>query len=134
MTSKDRDREALERAVARARELDAQLIAAKLASEDWLDAAAFAASLCQDHALRLSPHQLPPCEVAPEQIDGILAADASDTWCDAAMLLRRMLRAGLSRWEPDPIAALRLAERRGEQNGALFRTVTENQSDVHRGR
>jgi hypothetical protein len=37
----------------------------KLKSESRLSVLMFAASLCQDEALRLRPHQLPPCDLDP---------------------------------------------------------------------
>jgi hypothetical protein len=60
-------------------------------------AAKFAASYLQRQALELRPWDLPPCR-----------ADVDDD--DAAgHLLRRLLVAGLSRYDPDPLRALEAA-------------------------
>ena len=74
----------------RARQLDA-----KLKNEPWHEVARFAAYVCQCDNLKLLPHQTPPCAVIPNDRDK-----------DAVNLLRRMLAAGLSEFEPDPLKAL----------------------------
>ena len=65
---------------------------------------------CQMTSLGLRPWQQPPCWVDPEQIDVILAAGEKDdiygTYA-AALLLRRLLATRCSRFEPDPLTALR---------------------------
>jgi hypothetical protein len=71
-----------------ARQLDEQL-----KDRPWLEVAEFASYCLQCDNLKLLPHQSPPC--------GFIGNDL-----DAADLLRRMLAAGLSRYEPDPLAAL----------------------------
>lgn len=111
----DVDQEALERAIRiclthkdRADQLQMER---KLASEDdWWDTATFAAYSCQVDALRLLPWQTPPCWV--DDIEGILAGgDDGEMGCyAAARLLKRLLAAGLSRYEPDPIGALKRAK------------------------
>jgi hypothetical protein len=65
--------------------------------ECWQDVAKFAAYRCQIRSLRLLPWQIPPC--------------ASDGVGDEPhdVLLRRMLEARLSRFDPDPAAALAAA-------------------------
>ena len=112
MTMTDEDRSALELALATATKMPgrAQQLAAKLKEEPRLDVMMFAASLCQDEALRLRPHELPPAEVSPDEIDSILDrgdCDHNSAVYGAALLLKRMLEAGVSRWHPDPVAALR---------------------------
>jgi hypothetical protein len=81
-----------------------QQIEAKLESEPWLDVAKLCAYGCQCAALHLEPWQPPPCWVeiddGDDEIAPVLGRRA------AAELLRRMLAAGLSRYEPDPIGAL----------------------------
>jgi hypothetical protein len=91
------DREALKRALAPLRnepEYAAQ-IAAKLKAEPWEDVARFAAYCCQIDNLGLKVWQDPPmyAELRPDQPDSLA-------------LLVKLLGAGLSRYEPDPIAAL----------------------------
>jgi hypothetical protein len=111
MALKQVDREALTRAIAlaraespaRARQIDAMLAERRL----WLRVAAFAAYGCQCDALHLKPWQSAPChltDVKPiddPQRHGLFAA-----WD----LRRRLLAAGLSAYEPDPIAALNAAK------------------------
>lgn len=97
--SKPSDREALQRALALARTFDrarAEQLDAKLGDEPWSDVATFAAHVCQCRALHLRPWERSPA----------MAADDDDG--PAGQLLRRMLAAGFSRYEPDPLAALGL--------------------------
>lgn len=65
-----------------------------LQERDWAEVAWFAAQCAQRKALRLKVWELPPCCVDPD--DGTRAAK----------LLRKMLAAGVSRFHPDPLAAL----------------------------
>jgi hypothetical protein len=60
--------------------------------------AVFCAYHRQCRALNLRPWEDPPCHIDLVDVD---EADAA-----AALLLRRLLAAGLSRYEPDPLAAL----------------------------
>jgi hypothetical protein len=118
----DADKIALERslAVAMKKPGRAQQIQAKLKEEPRLAVMKFAASLCQDEALRLRPNQLPPCEIDPDDIDAILErGDCDDVSAvyGAALLLRRMIKAGISRWHPDPVAALRDRAGNGRECG-----------------
>ena len=64
----------------------------------WAEVAQFAAYCAQFIALRLRPWERPPCHSSGEGDDA------------AAVLLRRMLKAGISRWHPDPMAALEAAK------------------------
>jgi hypothetical protein len=106
------DREALERAIAIDRQRDLatrQQIDEKLEREPWREVAEFAAYGCQCTALHLKPWQPPPCWAHPDDGDGeygpVMGRRA------AAELLRRLLAAGLSRYEPDPVKALDRVER-----------------------
>jgi hypothetical protein len=84
----------------------------KLTNEIWRDVAEFCAYSCQMDSLHLAPWQSPPAWV--ENLvgdiqagdDGVLGA------YQGAKLLRRLLDAGLSRYEPDPLAALKQAKKR----------------------
>jgi hypothetical protein len=91
------DREALRRALAllRSEPEYREQIAAKLKDEPWQDVACFAAYCCQIDNLDLKPWQDPPmyAELRPDQPDSLA-------------LLVKLLGAGLSRFEPDPVAAL----------------------------
>jgi hypothetical protein len=99
------DREALQRAmdIANRNPMRARQRAEKLTDEPWIDVAEFAAYCVQGEALALKPWQEPPC-MADE--DDPRARDK-----DAQRLLRRMLKAGLSRYEPNPRAALAKSNR-----------------------
>jgi hypothetical protein len=96
------DLDALQRAMARARKRDrfrAQQLDAKLLDEAWDEVAQFAAYGCQIEALHLKPWEHPP-----------MYGDIAGAQPAAAALLQKMLAAGLSRWEPDPMAALEAAD------------------------
>jgi hypothetical protein len=90
------DRMALQRSLklARAEPEYAAQIAAKVAAEGWESAAEFAAYNLQIDNLGLKPWMDPPCfaEVRPDP--------------EALAILMKLLGAGLSRFEPDPTAAL----------------------------
>jgi hypothetical protein len=58
----------------------------------------------QIEALRLRPWELPPC------LGDCDVGSGRDE--QAWRLLRRMQKAGVSRWHPDPIAAVEAAEKR----------------------
>jgi|SRR5262249_13703241 len=108
------DKEALERAIAMTRARGgpgAVQIENKLRDEPWEEVAGFAAYCCQCDNLHLGPHQSPPCWV--NDIEATLAAgdDGAGGKYAAAVLLKRMLDAGLSIFEPDPIAALEQTKR-----------------------
>jgi hypothetical protein len=100
----DRDLEALERAVKQAKKISPGQIERKLETEDWLSVAKFAAFSCQIDSLKLFPHQMPPCELDLAHINNIAPDDK--IWSGAARMLKKMLAADLSRYEPDPLAAL----------------------------
>jgi hypothetical protein len=75
----------------------------------WERAARFAAYCCQDRALRLKPWMSPPCWLRTDAaVKAALAAPAPDLGGRraAGQLVERLLAAGLSRYEPDPEAAL----------------------------
>ena len=103
----DIDRDSLERCIAIAsRDPDvARQLKSKLDGdhfckpEPWDRVAKFAAFYCQIRALHLKLWQEPPC-VADED-------DLHERDKQAQTLLQKMLGAGLSRYEPDPIKALR---------------------------
>jgi hypothetical protein len=91
------DRAALALAVARYRARDSRnagRLDCMFADRSWEDAARFAAYGEQFAALRLKPWEEPPCCADPKG-DG-----------PASQLLRRMIKAKISRYHPDPIAAL----------------------------
>jgi hypothetical protein len=98
-----RDLDALKRAMKQIRRHDkfgVEQIDRKLAEEPWDEVAKFAAYNCQIRALKLKPWEDPPC---CGDVDG----DGAE---EAAALLRKMLAAGISRWEPNPPRALAAAK------------------------
>jgi hypothetical protein len=107
------DHAALELAIkcCRARsEDDRRQIDSMLASGDRTEVAQFASYSCQNKALNLRPWQDPPCAV--DHPDDPQPRHAMDGRVEAAMLLRDMLAHGVSRWHPDPLAALKAAKRK----------------------
>jgi hypothetical protein len=107
------DREALDRALRIARAESAEEAAhidRLMAARGWQWAAESAVYHLQCKALRLRPWQPPPCWI--RDLEGDLAAgdDGISGRYRAALLTQRLLRAGLSRFEPDPVAALERAE------------------------
>jgi hypothetical protein len=107
------DLEALERSIEMARAESparAEQIDDFLADPErtWWDTASFCSYVAQGNALNLPPWQSPPCWTDPDQVDAIIARGDDGVMGDyaAAILLKRMLQAGLSQYEPDPIAAL----------------------------
>ena len=105
------DRSALERAIEIAKGESpgrAAQIASKLKHESWREVAEFAASCCQHRALATRPWELAPVSVGED--DPIPDGDDHRRTGRAIKLLRRLLAAGLSRYEPDPIEALARVE------------------------
>jgi hypothetical protein len=89
------DRDALARCMEIAQK--DRTLSARINGRPWLEAAEAACYSLQYDNLKLLPHQSPPSSVALDD----------DRDRDATELLRRLLAAGLSRYEPDPLKALR---------------------------
>lgn len=89
------DREALKRAMDIA--MRDRNMRERLKHKPWEEAAFCAARYCQREVLRLRPWERPPMSV-----------ENSDRSLDrgARILLKKMLAAGLSKYEPDPMTAL----------------------------
>jgi hypothetical protein len=87
------------RAQGRGKQLDTML-----ETRTWQRVGKFAAYCCQHKALHLAPHETPPCHV--ERLDKVEPEERK-----AADLQRRMLRHGVSRWHPDPMAAIASAKK-----------------------
>ena len=101
------DRNALERAIEITKAESpgrAAQIASKLKDESWRSVAEFAAYCCQHRALATRPWELAPVSV--DEDDPIPDGDDHRRTGRAIKLLRRLLRAGLSRFEPQPLEAL----------------------------
>jgi hypothetical protein len=90
----DEDMSALKRAIqiVQSDPSRAEQINSLLRDHSWSEVAEFAAACCQRHALQLKPWECPPAFCADE---------ASERFLD------RMIAAGISQWEPDPIKALK---------------------------
>ena len=113
--SDDVDRDALERCmkIAQRDPLRTEHLRSKLEDEPWIEVAEFAAYGCQIESLSLKPWQSPPCHI-DENAD---APDDADREPDTVgrKLLRQMLRAGVSRFDPDPLKALAGAKRKSSR-------------------
>jgi len=98
------DRDALERALAMAcRESPEQAARYEemLRLKPWQEVCESAAYSMQLKTLRLKPWQCPPCDCRSDEI-GLGYGNSRGE----VLLRRRMLKAGVSLYEPDPIAAL----------------------------
>ena len=82
----------------------------KLTREPWEMVGRFAAYAAQDNMLRLKPWEMPPCWI--RDLAASLAVPPGDHRGErrAAELLRRLLQAGFSQFEPNPIGALAAVE------------------------
>jgi hypothetical protein len=78
------------------------------AKEPWEKIGRDAASVCQCHALKLAPWQTAPHQAGLNQIDA--AGFEHRATAVASALLSKLLAAGCSRFEPNPIAAIEAAE------------------------
>jgi hypothetical protein len=106
------DREALERALALDPDRDPSSppINRRLDPERWYEAAHSAAYGCQCDALRPEPWQPVPANEYVAVTDDDSAYGPVMGRAAAAELLRRLLAAGLSRYEPNPLEALERVE------------------------
>jgi hypothetical protein len=128
------DRAAMKRAIEQLRRKggeDARQIEQKLRDEPWEDVARFAAYSCQCDALNPEPWQPVPANdyvVTDRDDEGPVMGRKA-----AAELLRRLLAAGLSRYEPDPINALERAEATAslEEEGARCAETQRAWSATH---
>jgi len=109
------DRDALHRAIDMCRRrgpANCEQIERMLESEPWREVAEFASYSSQCDALHLQPWQSPPCWVDDLVADIQAGDDGILGDYQAAKLLQKLLDAGLSRYEPDPIAALKRVKKR----------------------
>jgi hypothetical protein len=84
----------------------AEQLQSMLRHRDWTEVAEFASHCCQYRSLHLRPWQSPPSAVDEDDPDEDDRA--------AQKLLRRMLAAGVSRYDPDPLRALKGLRKRGK--------------------
>ena len=114
MNQTEIDRDALTRALAMCRAENpgrAAQIDSMLTDRPWKEVASFAANCSQTRSLDLMPWQSPPCIASLDHLEEPLG-DARGLR-ESAELLRRLLDAGLSKYEPDPLAALEQARQHG---------------------
>jgi hypothetical protein len=98
------DRDALERALERARavsEAECARFDAIEVRSGWQEAAERAAYRCQLKTLKLKPWHCPPCDCRSDEVGHGYGRSRGEV-----LLRRRMLKAKISLYEPDPIAAL----------------------------
>ena len=111
----DGARDALQRAmeIAQRDPLSAKHLRSKLEDQPWREVAEFAAYSCQIESLGLKPWQSPPVHIDEDADE----PDNSDRESNSAArkLLRQMLAAGVSRYDPDPLTALAGAKRRSSR-------------------
>jgi hypothetical protein len=102
------DRRAMELAIEMARadsEKQRWEIDDMLRTQPWQQVAEFAVWRCQDRSLKLRPWECPPFLTRNVE-------DPSDCWGhrpQEVALLRRMLAVGVSRFHPEPLAAIAAA-------------------------
>jgi hypothetical protein len=80
----------------------------KIKEDGFEVAGRFAAYFCQRKRLKLAPFEFPPCWL--HDVDDVEGPPFKGK-LKAARLLKRLLAAGLSQYEPDPLAALAAAEK-----------------------
>jgi hypothetical protein len=105
------DRDALKRAIEIAKAESpgrAAQITDKLKTESWRAVAEFAAYVAQHVSLKTRPWEFAPVDV--DEDDPIPDGDDVHRRGRAIKLLRRLLKAGLSPYEPSPIEALARVE------------------------
>jgi hypothetical protein len=113
------DRAAMKRAIEEVRRKggeDQRQIEAMLASQPWEEVGAFAAYSCQDDNLQLEPWQVPPCWLRTDDDvrDALAMPHDHSGRREAGEIVQRLLAAGLSRYEPNPLEALACKE--GDSN------------------
>ena len=80
-----------------------QQLESMLEDRSWHEVAEFAADCCQHKNLQLKPWEVGSLDVDEDEQ---LSNESFDARKQAQRLLRRMLKAGVSRYHPDPMAAL----------------------------
>jgi hypothetical protein len=76
------------------------------------DVGRFASYGCQMRALHLPPWATPPCHLLGD-VDTVLARGDDGVRGDyvAVVFLKKMRALGISKWHPDPVAAIEAAKR-----------------------
>jgi hypothetical protein len=83
-----------------------------LAGRGLEEAGRYASHCMQFTTLQGRPWLMLPCDLAGEDPDKVLSEPDEHGRHAAARLLQRMRNAGVSDWHPDPMAALREAEKK----------------------
>jgi len=114
------DRAALERAIELKRDrspADRREIDERLKTRPWFEVAVDAVYCCQRSLIAPRLWQKQPHDIEVDEIETIIARgpDGLGGEYQAAKLLRRMLKAGLSKFEPQPLQALAEAKARRTQ-------------------
>jgi hypothetical protein len=93
---------------------DAAYIDEKIEREGFRSAGSFASYSAQMHSLRLAPWMYPPALIDEADIERTLAAGDGDMHGKfvAAQLVVRLREHGISKYHPDPMAALDAARKR----------------------
>lgn len=117
VTISERDHEALERALQLTLfgqdRVRAEQVRTKLKEEGWHEAAVFCSYVRQAEHLSLSPWEDPPVFIDEDKIDEIISRGANaNTQFGGAKLLKKMLAAGISIYDPTPIDSLAAATRK----------------------
>ena len=108
----DADEAAIALAIEMERAVNPKEIASMLCDRTWKEVGTFAVGRCQDRNLNLKSWECPPYQTR--------LVDPSDDWGyrpGEVALLKRMLRAGVSRFHPDPMAAIEAAEQARQEKG-----------------
>src|SRR5512138_1278101 len=106
------DRSALERAIALTlAEKDqgrVEQVRWMLSERDWFEVATFCSYHRQVEDLHLLPHESTPSWIDPDEIDAIIARGPglSNVAYGGARLLRKMLKLGLSQYDPTPLESM----------------------------
>jgi hypothetical protein len=121
------DLSALGRAIPIARQKDEQTrrqIDRSLAEDGFWEAATTAAYVCQNKSLVLKPWEIPPVWIRNniDELDALIKEPRTrpndqDGYLRAALLVRHLHKLGLSRFEPNPLAAIEKAEKAKAKNG-----------------
>ena len=110
----DADLEALDRAldmVLTGKDRDRAEQVQDIAGDDWFGAASLAAYDLQCKHLQLRSWEDPPLFVNADEIDAILSQPGHSQLA-AAKLLKRMLAAGVSKFDPTPLDSIAAAKRK----------------------
>ena len=90
----------------------AEQVRSMLADDGWHSAAEFCAYVRQCEHLQLAPWEEPPVHIPPDEIDAIIARGPNGNHqFGGAKLLKKLLAAGCSQFDPTPIDSITAAKR-----------------------